>query len=1470
MRELTSTITAEVQERFATEPIIIIKVEWPDSTTLYYSDKDVTVGAITAAGLITQFSPIASAGKIRGTGDYSSASVSLFDELGNFKTLMDKYTLAGATVTVYQHYVGTLQADLVVLLQGLLKKPVWSEGARLLTFEVEVIFEAQEVGYVAEVDAFTDFNNDVEGSAWPLCFGTVLEVPCLKIQKYGVKAKTTQDFDNGQSDCYIENKIENGSFVFPVDTSIELNIGGILCTGTFSDADVTIGSGFEAKTWTLPVFNVSTYNAAHFSNISLGERDQYDGDRDNAAVLWIDSDDDLVGQYCIINHSEGGWLVNYCERQLGRKCFFRQVWAGNGYSEFIIDETETIYEAAPVVRSSWAATYVAGVNDYTTRRDGTLVSEKWQIEEYRENGEVVKGKFKILKGAEVIYETPGVTDLYLVNMIESSEIVDVWAYRNYGNERIYVPVPSSYYTKHLAYSINGMTVTAIEFTDPLSTRPKEQWEDELFVSVRSSVAPNAATIIKYIIENYTTLSIDSDTFDEVALLVQDFWMCFCLTTVTDAIKLIEDLAWQARCALINDSGTIKMKFLPLEPNADLTIDESWVGTQTLELGTTDLDDVRTVLRGNWLKTYSGEDRTLVYRNNESTYGTVEEELTISAFNMEYCVDACLDFWGYRLSNIWRQVTLRTFMNALSAQPYDCIASGIDEVSINTIKGIANSLSHDNLSDFIDTSLELASKPTDIDAYGNPEQDDDYWPGNPTTPDVKDPAAGRDEIDYIPPIPEEPNSSDGGGTGGGGGGGGNVNNIFLKFSGMPSDITRGTNFGFTLRATRYDGTTFNTNRSFALQLQSSDGSDVLNTVTGFFNGGVFTTTTAQITAGAGVDSGHIVAAASGADAASSNSFNITDAKGTLTWVVPSTITRDTDFAASISGGSAGLVLGVSLTSEDPQDTLYDNTGQPVTSITLDGSGNFSVADWQIRGGQGADFGTVTAEDTSLAYDNAVSSIFTISGLSTARVENQTVSFSDEFQAMEEDLVLTATTDINTYSPFGLSVSYEDDEGTPLDYDGVAYLKAYNITDGSYVDWSDIGPNAVNYGDHAVITLEDGAWAYTDCNLDWTDYWDETLRIEVYIVRPDGSTIADIIDVDLAHADFVLDMPISVIRGTPFTLTITVMNGDGTPNETYVPPATLPLTLANPGSDILTPSTIPTTGWANGKYTTSVTLSGGSGIVNHLLQLEDVTNDLTGTVLFEVGKTTVVRTRSRWGNIFGQYSTGDLTGTPDAPNAASYWADVDFNTKLLYDADYVAAGGGAGSAEYYLQDEYTYVAMAGLMYTGYEAYTISEPDKAVESGRMTITGSTYDKRSDGGSSYITDYFSGGTLVLNLIESPYALGFGSQVKAGSSLGIQIPIPLSEIAAAHYAQATWDGSTKRNWILNFETFEIDMPAAMTAFIQAMTGNTLYIVPFISIPTVPYVISKYSGGDCGIGPYTPCLGPKIDLTIDSLELVYG
>ncbi len=266
---------------------------------------------------------------------------------------------------------------------------------------------------------------------------------------------------------------------------------------------------------------------------------------------------------------------------------------------------------------------------------------------------------------------------YICNILPST-IASVYAHRSANGIRQLVPVPSRYYSKNEADDYGGLTCTSITLHKRLQDYPGENWEDGLYVSMTSSVGPNTAEIIQWIAESYTDLSIDASTFASVGSALANYPSSFALFDKKDALSLIREIAWQARCSVWILDNTLYIRYLSVAPPSVGTITESHILPDSLELQHTGTEDLVTKFVATWRPNYAGGDpNKIILRHNISKYGTKEQVYDFFIYNIEDLTLKSATFWMIRKANTWKLASFKTPLLALQVQSLDGLTLDID-------------------------------------------------------------------------------------------------------------------------------------------------------------------------------------------------------------------------------------------------------------------------------------------------------------------------------------------------------------------------------------------------------------------------------------------------------------------------------------------------------------------------------------------------------------------------------------------------------------------------------------------------------------------------------------------------------------------------------------------------------------------------------------------------------------------------
>lgn len=448
----------------------------------------------------------------------------------------------------------------------------------------------------------------------------------------------------------ISEIIVDGGEDFPQGEEVKIVINGLYFSGTFSGRTFTVA---EAN---LPAdFGIGTSQSPDAPNQFL-----------------VDGEDPpmLKGKYCFFPARGVVLATDQIDNQiLFQPLIWRQVGAldplegvlvnGQQVIREIYDEDPlegAIAETSVVIRQSWIDNLRATKPDWA-------------------NGlSRISNKDYSIEVGDTVYLAENYRDIYVANLIPSTAVLEVYAYRRVdGGERKLLPVPSRYFSINLSDEIAGQTPTTITFPRPLTDYVDENWEDQIYVTLVSTEGPNTADVISYLTTNYTNLSVDATTFASVNTAIDAYPSHFALLQKVPSLETIEDIAFQARCAVLVRDETAYMKYLAAEDAAELVLTESDIESGSLALEFGETERLVTKLTGNWKADLSeDEPNKVIFRNNITKYGLLEDELDIYIYNSESFVVKAVTYWGIMYSNTWKYLRFTGFLNTLVLDAEDTV------------------------------------------------------------------------------------------------------------------------------------------------------------------------------------------------------------------------------------------------------------------------------------------------------------------------------------------------------------------------------------------------------------------------------------------------------------------------------------------------------------------------------------------------------------------------------------------------------------------------------------------------------------------------------------------------------------------------------------------------------------------------------------------------------------------------------
>jgi hypothetical protein len=548
-----------------------------------------------------------------------------------------------------------------------------------------------------------DFWNAVEDRSW---FGvdtkdiTILQ----KEQLYGVRLDQTDLGSNVVGSHVRANIIDvDDSSDFPRDELITVIINDLPCTGKFEDDN------------NLNRFKIDDFNVAMYEGINPASRPPENISKLNYSMFYLDENDvtNLIGKYLRFSQA-GNPQVNVYEtgagseayterrvvRQEGRRVYIdkplinknnRELYAINQTTQFdVYAQTSTMMKISVKEGVDKIKNIMKGKPKRKNTPEAKIywpIIQKLQIIKFRRDAWWSTKKnstFKLWSQDDNASD-----DVYIANSVTSNAVTGVYAKRKDPDtgETIFDQVPQYLYSKNLSEATslsNGpSTVTTIRFDEPLSELRDQGWSDGIYVTVDSTLSANTATAIKWILDTYTNLDTDTSTFASVATKLTYFPSNFALLKSQDAIKLVTDMAWQCRCALIFASDDVKIRYLQ-DHNANWSLGSCDDGA--LEFGSfkstaQSAGDLTTRLIGEWKESYRPAssltlqeelDNEKIYENNISDFGLIESKVDMFIYNSESLVAKTINFWGNRKSNVWMEWNATAFHNLDVAEVFDSV------------------------------------------------------------------------------------------------------------------------------------------------------------------------------------------------------------------------------------------------------------------------------------------------------------------------------------------------------------------------------------------------------------------------------------------------------------------------------------------------------------------------------------------------------------------------------------------------------------------------------------------------------------------------------------------------------------------------------------------------------------------------------------------------------------------------------
>lgn len=805
-RIVSNAIRAKLNQRLASVPILRLRLFWREPFATSISTNPISI--FTSKDKMVNVGAISVSRRDDHTGTIGTCSITLDDSDGYIKDLTNHFQLEGTNSQLDQMF-DDVPNDWAVLLLGKITDINWSEGSRTVSFTIESETFSEELGFQPSLDDDPDLNPDAVDVAWPLVFGMPTHVPTVHArhrpegflqsfvwlnsdvytaQVTSPTAKTNAQLINEviagtantkvtvekvelvdwctefsytfNEESNVQTQVENkiyvrGGELFPQDETIQIEIDGVIFEGSFSEN----------------VFTVTRANCEKYVNLICDSRVS-DSDYNNPSVCWIRSTTaKIVNCHCYLFNPAGRPIFNRCIRQEGQKCWFSRPFISSTGKKFTVTELNRFLSVYSIERFGLKDfTDLSGAKTSLTEEfeamyaqghgKGLFMSYAYMLRQIQNH--IDKAKFwSAYEETKVHLWNSDEKEVYICNLIPSTKIQAVYGFRrDENNRRIFIPVPSIYYTKFLNYSIDGFNTTALTFDTLLSNIEGQGWEDEIYVTLESSIGPNISDVIRWILLTYTECTIDATSFANVKARLQGFPVNFAILGKEDALRVAQSIAWESRCALSVINNVAILYYVAGFPTPVFTLNSGNIEEKSLSIQYSQMNDITTRYELEWKDSYRPRPERafldskrrhkldnihkFVLSKNTFLYGVQPETRKFLTYNSREYVYQSAAFWLNRKSNSWTKIKLNTFLQGILLLPFDAVWLNISEQDFF--------IAYDCLCVVESASYNPVDKTTTLElivpirqSYSIP--DSNFWINKESVPAITNPSLSYKEVKY---------------------------------------------------------------------------------------------------------------------------------------------------------------------------------------------------------------------------------------------------------------------------------------------------------------------------------------------------------------------------------------------------------------------------------------------------------------------------------------------------------------------------------------------------------------------------------------------------------------------------------------------------------------------------------------------------------------------------------------------------
>lgn len=322
---------------------------------------------------------------------------------------------------------------------------------------------------------------------------------------------------------------------------------------------------------------------------------------------------------------------------------------------------------------------------------------------------------------------------YFIVSIGLVAVVNVWAKTKYG----LAVVPRNYYIVDFQNMGGGLIITRLLFPTPLESLPGFWEAGTVSCDCIGTVGPNVVDIMRWVIDRWGQFPVDEASWNHVRSRVAGLPANFALTERKNVITFLQEVSFQARCAIWINDRRYYIRFLPEELTPVESITDDDVEVNSLIVSCTETERLVTKFVASWKqRPDQSEANLVVFRYNILKYGTLEETYNFYIYNNVECVAKAAEFWMIRKSNTFKYIQCKVALNKLRIEAFDPITVSFNEplVANGPVTGIVQKAAFQPDDDTISLEVWLPVR------FGEMEKYTFAYPGSVSTvyPVLSDP------------------------------------------------------------------------------------------------------------------------------------------------------------------------------------------------------------------------------------------------------------------------------------------------------------------------------------------------------------------------------------------------------------------------------------------------------------------------------------------------------------------------------------------------------------------------------------------------------------------------------------------------------------------------------------------------------------------------------------------------------------